>query len=61
MYATMALALLVQAIYAAVDDEAVRADAFCQRAELRVQLEQWQEWAKWASNTGLRGHERVIA
>lgn len=38
-----ALGSVAQAIYAAVDDEAVRADAFCQRAELRVQLEQWQE------------------
>lgn len=38
-----AIQLLTEAIQAATDDEAVRAEALCQRAELRVRRGQWQE------------------
>ncbi|CAK9014355.1 unnamed protein product [Durusdinium trenchii] len=38
-----AVQLLSEAIHAAIDDEAVRAEAFCQRSELRVRLAHWQE------------------
>lgn len=38
-----AIQLLTEAIQAATDDEAVRAEALCQRAELRVRRTQWQE------------------
>eukprot|EP00913_Durusdinium_trenchii_P002322 g2144.t1 len=37
-----AVQLLSEAIHAAIDDEAVRAEAFCQRSELRVRLAHWQ-------------------
>ena len=38
-----AIQLLSEAIQAATDDEAVRAEALCQRAELRVQRGHWQD------------------